>query len=344
MKTLLDPINKNIPMKTLLNPMLRLLATVAVPFLLWTATASAQFFYVTTGTSGVVNKVSSTGTLLPDLISYGPGAHVQGIAAATNGDIYVSVLKSGTATVNQVTPGGVSTVFATLPDQVLSLAFNSTGDLYGVSAAGGPSGGHDIGIITGGGFSAISITGAPFAPLFSAQDLAFDNIGNLFVSNNAAGGVYANSVVKLAPSIATPGSWDSSQFADTAGFNAFGLAIDGSGNVFVSSTVVSSATPIRKYLSDGTLTAFNVSGGNFLSARGLELANGSLYEADFSFNLLNEIDPTTGVATNFVSGLGVQATYIAYSPVPEPSQVALIVLGGMVLMGTMRRNRQPRTC
>jgi hypothetical protein len=326
--------------------MLRLFVAVVVPLLLWTTTASAQIFYVTSGNGNTINRRSSTGAVLSDLISYGVGTNLQGVAAASNGDVYVSSLASGTSTINVVTLGGSSSVFASLTNQALGLTFDSGGTLYGVSGGGGPSGGHDVGIFSAGGFIPLTLTGSPFAPFFSAQSLRFDSIGNLYVTNSAAGGVYAESVVKLTPSIATPGSWDSSEFADTTGFNAFDVDIDGSGNVFVSSAVTSTLTPIRKYDSGGVLDGgFAVTGGDFLSTRGVVLANGSLYSADFSFNRLNEINPITGAATNFATGLTAAGPrYIAYSTVPEPSQVALMLLGGLLLVGvTVRRNRSPKT-
>lgn len=302
------------------------------------STAHAQIFYVTSGNQGGINRFAANGTNMGNLISYGAGVNVQGIAVDNTGTVFVSRVQSGVNTIQQVTSQGVSTTFATMSNSAAGLEFNSSGVLYGVQVGGGASGGNAVGIYTSSGFTPITLTSAPFAPFYSAQSVRFDNIGNMYVTNSGAGGVYANSIVKLTQN---GSSWDIAQFASTAGFAAFDLAFDDLNNVYVSSSTTSAPVPIRKYDSAGVLdNSFAVSGSSVITPRGLEFVNGTLYEADLSSSRVNQINPTTGVATVFGVPTNFNLTYIAYTAVPEPSQVILLGLGlGLVAIVTLRRKR-----
>lgn len=315
------------------------LMIVAAAFGLVASTVNAQIFYVTSGNQGGINRFAADGTNMGNLISYGAGVNVQGIAVDGTGTVFVSRVASGINTIQQVTAAGVSTTFATMSNSAAGLDFNSSGVLYGVQVGGGASGGNAVGIYTSSGFTPITLTSAPFAPFYSAQSVKFDSLGNMYVTNSGAGGVYANSIVKLTQN---GGSWDIALFASTSGFSAFDLAFDDLNNVYVSSATTSAPVPIRKYSSAGVLDeSFAVSGGAITTPRGLEFANGSLYEADFSASRVNQINPTTGSATVFGVPTNFNLTYITYTAVPEPSQIALLSLGlGAVAFTTLRRKRR----
>lgn len=298
--------------------------------------ANAQIIYLTTGNQGAVNRFSAaSGANLGNLISYGTGVSVQGIAVDSTGDVFVSVTNGGTRTIERVTAAGVGSTFATLTNSAAGLTFSNAGALYGVQVGGGASGGNAVGIYTAGGFTPITLTSAPFAPFYSAQSVRFDNLGNMYVTNSGAGGVYANSIVKLTPN---GSSWDIALFANTSGFSSFDMAFDNLNNLYVSSSTTSAPVPIRKYSSAGVQdTGFAVSGGNIVTPRGLLYLSGSLYEADYSASRVNQINPTTGLATVFGIPSNFNDTYLAYSSIPEPSAMLLIGLGGLVMLIRRRR-------
>jgi len=316
----------------------RVLMIVSAAIVSVTSTASAQIFYVTSGNQGGINRFNSAGTNTGNLISYGAGINVQGIAVDSGGTVFASVTQSGTTTIRSITAAGSSSTFTTLTNGVNGLEFSSGGSLYGVRAGGGPSGGNDVGIYTVGGFTAITLTTSPFAPFFSAQSVRFDNNGDMYVANGGSGGVYANSIVKLT---ASGVNWAVASTIDTAGFAAYDMAFDNLNNLYVSSATSSAPVPIRKYSSAGVLdNTFAVSGGSFGTPRGLVFANGSLYEADLGTNRVNQINPSTGVASIFGVPTNFNLTYIAYTAVPEPSSVALLSLGAVMSVLARRKRKQ----
>ena len=143
-------------------------------------------------------------------------------------------------------------------------------------------------------------------------------------------------IEKLTNAGASPNGadWDISLFAALPdAYSAFDLDFDVAGNVYVTTTTSSADYPIRKYSSAGVWDdAFAVSGGVFLSARGLVSVDGSLYTADFSNQRINQINPADGVSSVFGISPTTRLTYIAYTAVPEPSLMALLVVaGGMVM-------------
>jgi hypothetical protein len=82
------------------------------------------------------------------------------------------ITEANNATIEKITPGGMSTVFATCVNGVTALAFDSSGNLY----ASGDSG--TITEITPGGVQ------STFASVQSGDyALAFDSSGNLFAAN-----------------------------------------------------------------------------------------------------------------------------------------------------------------
>jgi sugar lactone lactonase YvrE len=143
--------------------------------------------------------------------------------------------------------------------------------------------------------------------------LALDGQGNLYVADTGN-----NTIRKLAPS---QGAWTVSTLAGTAGTtgstngtgpaasfnNPAGLAVDGSGNLFVADT---GNQILRKITPLGVVTLFagtagvtgaadgTVAAASFRSPYGLAVnGSGTVYAADFYNNTIRAIDPSGSVST-----------------------------------------------
>lgn len=328
MKTLNS--KQGIAMKNVFTSLPGFCLALATALLALAGVARAQIFYISEGASGIVSQVPSTGT--PSALA-SVGGNVQGITTGSTGTIYVA----NGSTIKQITSEGTVSTFATYTNTIGGLTMSSGGTLYGVSMAGGAAGGHAVGTYASDGtFTPLTLTTAPFAPFYSAQSVRFDNAGNIFVTNASTGGAYANSLVKLT---LNGTSWDISLFATfAAGFAAYDVAFDASNNVFVSSGAATAT--ILKYSSSGVLDeTFSITGmPATLTLRGLTYANDKLYAVSLGGYNMYEIDPTTGVATAFNTSYlpDYRSTYIAYSAVPEPSGIGLVLAGGLALFFVIR--------
>ena len=302
--------------------------------------ASAQILYVSSGVTGHINQSTMDGTPLPNLKDYASGTTVAGLAVSNNFNIYAAVSTSSSYTVERITPGGVSSVYSTLTHGINGMAFNANGVLYGVSAGNGVSGGNAVGIIDESGFTPVTLTTSPFAPFYSSSALAFDSVGNMYVTNSSFGGAYAFDIVKLTPN---GSNWDISLFATGDGYNPYGITIDEFDNVFVATSSIGgvSGTFVRKYSSAGVLDpSFTGAGGTITTPRGLVYAEGYVYEADYSTNDINRINPTTGEVVKLVDNANFNSTFIAYSAIPEPTHLALLGLGVMAAGSYIKRRKR----
>jgi len=330
-------------MKNVICPVTRFFVLTATALVSLSTLANAQFFYAAQGVSGKIGKVTATGVPLPasltPWVEY-VGQNVQGITTDSFGNVFAAV----GSTIYQITPSGSSSLYGTYTDPISGLTMNSSNVLYGVKDSGGPFGGGDIGIYSAGGtFTPINLTNPAFATFFSANGLKFDGLGNIFVTNSSNGGIFPFSLLKLTPS---GPNWTVSQFVNYGGsFSPYDVVMDLSNNVYVSSA---SASPsILKYDSTGApVVAFTLSGIPGGQVAGLAFANNKLYATSAGTFKIWEIDPTTGAATDFL-GAGVflpdfRSTFLAYSPVPEPSQICLVLLSGLALIGrrVMRNKSQ----
>ena len=203
--------------------------------------------------------------------------------------------------------------------------------------------------------------------IYSAQGLAIDKAGNVYVgntgsitkyaSNGAYLGVFATAgvgsgVAELA--IAPDGTlYSSNQNLNTVsayapdgtylrsmptGVDPFGLLVDSSGNLFVSSYV------------SKTITEFNSSGsqinsfylGSNINPGGMVFdAAGNLLVANASHGEIDEYSVSGSYLGVFATG-GLDYNYhMAWAPVstPEPSAFALFAVGGLVLARGCRRRK-----
>lgn len=155
----------------------------------------------------------------------------RGIAFGPDGNLYVA--DSGTNSVLQVTPAGVSTTFATGLSAPRGLAFDALGILYVAN-----SGNNTIVKITPDGTKTIFVSTGLNVPF----GLAFDAEGTLFVSNIGSNAIVKIDVAGIVTSFVS------------AGLNSpEGLAFDASGNLFLADF---GSGAILKITSGGIVTIY----------------------------------------------------------------------------------------
>ena len=111
-------------LRALFAPLLAIAALFAAP-----AAARAGLMYVSTGTH--IDQVSSTGSVSTFAT---PSSNPTGLAFDTSGNLYAS--EPGASKIRKITPGGVVSLFASLPfsSTPQGLAFDSSGNLYAAGA------------------------------------------------------------------------------------------------------------------------------------------------------------------------------------------------------------------
>jgi len=234
----------------------------------------------------------------------------ESITFDSTGDLFVADAYDGN--IDKISNGGTESTFASGMSAPNGLAFNSAGDLFVADRAG------SIYEFTPAGMKTTFATG-----LNVPKALAFNAAGDLFVSDSGSGNVYEF----------TSGGTKTTFVSGITGPD--GLAFNAAGNLFVgysgpATGGVVEITPTGAQNSFVTGLANNVNRLAFDSS-------GDLFVADI--NLL-EITPGGSVST-FASGLG-NPTGIAIQgealPVPEPSTLALSVLGGVAVL--LRRRKK----
>jgi hypothetical protein len=102
------------------------------------------------------------------------------------------------------------------------------------------------------------------------------------------------------------------------------------GNLF---EVNAGSFDIYKLTPDGTRSNF-ASGLSYPLGLVFDSA-GNLFEADQGTSSVYEFTPS-GARSTFASG-SLDPSFLAFQPVPEPSSLALLVLGSLALSGLLRR-------
>src|SRR5665213_2931241 len=172
-----------------------------------------------------------------------------------------------------------------------------------------------------GSISQISPTTSTFASgLGDPRGLAFDNAGNLYVSDTLS-----NDIVKITPTAVE------TTFA--TGLNSpIGLAFDITGNLYVSNwdTANNNANSIIKITPAGTEGVFatGLDGPEVLAFD----SAGNLYAANYFNNTVSEISPT-GTVSTFATGLSTPRFLVV---APEPSCLALLSMFGVGLLARRR--------
>ncbi len=211
------------------------------------------------------------------IISSLAGASLLIAGSASGQNLYVANYSAGL--VQQVTPGGTATTFASGLDHPTSVALDASGNLFvGNSANEAPAAGSITEFKAGGGTSTFATGVNPTAMAFSG--------GNLFETDYSSGKVF-----EFAPN-GTPTTF-ASGFTDP-----ISLAFDASGNLFVGSGSGNGNGIITKITPGGVQSPF-ASGLSF--PQGLEFDSaGNLYEADNTSSHIFEFTPG-GTKSTFAS-------------------------------------------
>jgi hypothetical protein len=211
-------------------------------------------------------------------------------------------------TIVKITPGGVQSLFATIPGDIFlsGLASDHVGNLFVMAVDNtDPNGASTIYKITPGGI--VSTFGSQTGQGFG---LAFDSAGYLFAADAVDQTIY-----KFAP------DGTRTIFVDPSGFppdqGPVGLAFDRFGNLFVSTGVA-----VLKFTPDGEGTPFAT---DLDFARGLAFdRSGNLFVAEVIQDGPGDILKFTpdGVGTVFASGIGPGGNggpeYLAVQLLPAP--------------------------
>jgi sugar lactone lactonase YvrE len=276
------------------------------------AAVQGQFLYIPSFQD--VDAVAADGTVSTFSASVTDGF---GMALGTSGNLYVAGFSS--QQVYQITPGGVSSSFASVPhSQLTGVAIDYFGNVYVAS-----EGTNSVYKITPGGSVSTFATG-----FNGPWGLAFDSNRNLYVANSGNGTIAE----------VTPGGVVSI-FA--SGFNyPQGLVFSTSGNLMVAD--YNSGT-IQRVTPAGVASTF-VSGFNDPQGVAYD-ASGNLYVSSINGgfqNILSKVTPG-GSTSLFVPGsLGLGSIYFVAStftaPVPEPADAA-VALGAVALAAVWWRRR-----
>jgi sugar lactone lactonase YvrE len=182
---------------------------------------------------------------------FASGLDPEGLAFNKAGDLFECEYRTGV--INEFTPLGVETPFATGLANPIAMAFDNFGNLF-VGAGYGAGGGY-IEEITPGGVASTFASGLTFP-----QGIAFNSIGDMFVSENSTGIIYEYTAGGARSTFATLSQTDLN-----------GIAFNSTGDLFVSGGHSDSIIEITP---DGTPSTF-VSGLSFtpqnLAFQGLAL-------------------------------------------------------------------------
>ncbi|MFM7131998.1 MAG: PEP-CTERM sorting domain-containing protein [bacterium] len=240
-----------------------------------------------------------------------------GLAFDTSGNLFVA--NSQTSSILKITPGGVSSVFAT--NRIFgpeALAFDSSGNLFISNTQNGT-------IVKADSAGTVS----NFATLVGdARGLGFDSSGNLYASTFGS-----SKILKF-----TPGGSRSDFVASTN--NSYGLTVDSSDNVYYSSydLFTSPNNLIVKVTPGGSSSTFAT--GNSGPVGLVFDSAGNLYVANNGNGRINKFN-SSGVF-QFSWSTGDFPTYLAIksTSVPEPSTYLLGGLATGVLALLARRQRK----
>ncbi len=310
------------------SPAIKTLAAALALFFGLSLHAAAQNLFVANGNSTILNfnpsgvdtVFASTGQSLPSSLAFD-----------TTGNLYALcetvIYGVPNFTVEKYNSSGAGTLFASSGlDNSRGLVCDSAGNVYVANLGNRTiekfnSSGVGTVFASGSVFNAVGLNASPEA-------LALDNAGNLYAS-------VEGSILKFNPSGAF------TIFASGLG-GISSMAFDSVGDLYVDEGT------IEKFNQSGVGTFFaNAgSGGNSPQVLAVDSAD-NLYVANYAWNTIEEFN-SSGVGTVFASpdgntGLASPAG-LAFQPAPEPSALALLVIGVTALLVRRRaRNEMGRT-
>lgn len=261
--------------------------------------------YVSTETDNGISIVSPSGFISPYTYA---GPKPYDLAFDVIGNLYICNFGGGT--VSKVARDGTLTTLATGLSSPAGIAINNeTGEVF-VAEFGADR-------ITKIGTNLVVTT---FATTVGPDSLAFDSLGNLYTANLKTD-FTGDSITK----IDTLGN--TSIFA--SGINTpNGLAFDTLGNLFVSNLQGNSITKIDS-LGISSLWASSPSLLNGPAALAFD-SESNLYVANFAGGNITKISADGQSLSNFAT-IGNTPIGLAFDPVPEPSTIVLVLLGGLLV-------------
>lgn len=186
--------------------------------------------YVADDGTSEISQISPTGTVsATPFATFTSGTSLRGMAVDSSGNLYVAAINGG-GTIQEISPTGTVTPFATVGSSPTGLAFDSNGNLYVADVAA-----NTIDKITPGGVVTPFAT-LPTSPGFSnPEGLAFDASGNLYAADGGS-----NKISEISPNGLTV-----TPFASLpGGSEPEGLAFDTSGNLYVGNSGEANITEI----------------------------------------------------------------------------------------------------
>lgn len=295
------------------------LATLAVAMNACLATcASAGYVYVTSGSKIFRYDTSSlNGTLIKQTETVFTTTGLSspyGLAIDSEGNVYAANV--GTAQVTRYDRAGNLTATIGTGQLVdpIGLAFDSAGTLFVASDGTSSVKKFDAtGTLTG----TITTT--------DPRGLAIDASDNLYVAN------YSISIIGKYGSDGT----SLGTFASGAG-GPTGVAVDAAGNVYSSSW---GSGVVKKYSSAGVLLNGTIGNGLLTQPYGLDIDDtGNLFVASYGTSRVRVFSPQGTAITDWTVS---NPLWVATSAVPEPSAIAVVVMG-IIAAGSSRRRTARR--
>jgi len=284
-------------------------------------------FALTAGTSTTISPTLGGGAVAS--FAFGTGTALTGATLSTpygiginpaNGDIYVT--NSGNATISYFTSAGTYVGrFSTGFNTPVGIVFDSSGNAYIADA-----GSNDIYKVTAGGVKSTLING-----VYALTGIAIDASNNLYLSTGGFFG-FVNQVYKY-----SSGGTLLSTLSDTNTADPAGVAVDGSGNIYV---VDNTNNNVVEYNSSGVYVSTFATGFNGPEAIAID-KSGNIYVSDTGNDEVKVFNSsgtllTTLTGLNNPYGIAVDGSgnlYVVNQG--TPSVVKYPPVGGYTISGTL---------
>jgi streptogramin lyase len=301
---------------------MHLRSAVCIIFLLSIANSiQAADLYVSYTSRNTIDKFSSTG-VRSNFATGLPGPY--GLAFDTSGNLFAASYHANTIT--KFTSAG-SSVFATGLAGPVGLAFDSASNLFVANSSSG-----EILSYTPSGARSTFFTG-----LSSPAGISFDTAGNLFVTNQGDFSAGQGTIDRITPS--------GMRTTIASGlYDPFGLAFDASGNLFVAdegSGKVFKFSPSFSKTTFATLSTVSEPLGIAIDGAG------NIFVSEYNLGNIDKFTPS-GTKSLFATGTPSNpqgSAFLAFAPVPEPTSLALVVLGVICMVAcSASRATRSATC